>query len=379
MTAGVDIRVNREERRVQAWSGEESVGNVGVVAIDFDWGRGVVVPMAGIGAVGTAEAFRRQGIAGRMMREAVGLSRELGYPVGGVSTGRGNVARRLYTRSGYVPLFAVDDYARPVGCPEPAPAPDGVGLRPYAPGDEDGIVELWHQSYSANDFFGARAADVDKWAAQRAELLAASPQSVWVALCDGVVIGWAEYYHHWRDQEKCAFLVEEGADAAAVARALLTRLERSLADAGLEQFVFDASQHQAWMADVLRGLGCQRKDGYVFHAAVFDLADLLNRLRPLYVARLRASRLDSWPGVLRVEMGERSAEAELAGGDAGRRVEITGSYEQIVRVLCGRTSAWEAYLCGRLRITGDLGPSADVPLNAFLGQYPWFHPRRDRW
>jgi len=51
----------------------------------------------------------------------------------------------------------------------------------------------------------------------------------------------------------------------------------------------------------------------------------------------------------------------------------------VVRVLCGRSSAWQEYLRGRLRIAGDLDPSANAVLDAFLGQYPWFHPRRDQW
>ncbi len=379
MTAEVQIRLDPEERRVWAWLGDKQIAGVTVEPIDFDWGRGTIVPMGGVAAVGTGEEHRRQGIAGRVMRRAVEFSREQGYPVGGVSTGYGNVARRLYTRGGYVYLFSVGQYEKAVARPEPAPPPGGVEVRPYRPGDEKGIIELWNRSYPAKDFFGGRPADASTWVARRIELLTTDPHSVWVAVRDGTVVGWGEYYFHWGKRERCAFLVDEDADGPDVARALLTRLERSLADAGLTQFVFDASRHQVQTRNSLLEAGCQRADGYVFHVAVFNLSELLNRLQPLYAKRLRGSQLDSWPGILQVDMGGQTAEVELPGGDAGNRVEMAGPYETVVRVLCGRSSAWQEYLRGRLRIAGDLDPSANAVLDAFLGQYPWFHPRRDQW
>ena len=379
MTAQVQVRIDREKGQVQAWVDEKQVGGIEVVPVDFDWGRGTIVPMGGIADVGANRQHRQLGIGGLMMQKAVEFSREQGYPVGGVSTGYGNSARRLYSRSGYVFLFSVDWYGRPVSRPEPAPAPDGVEVRPYAPGDEKGIIELWNRSYSANDFFGGRLTDTSKWAAQRSELLSADPQSVWVALRDGTVVGWAEYYFHWGEHQACAFLVDESADSPVTSRALLTRLERSLDDAGLRQFSFDASRHETRMRNALVDVGCRRRANHVFQVAIFDLSDLLNRLGPLYLKRLRSSQLDSWPRLLRVGMGEQTAEIELPDGDVGNRVELTGSYETVVRVLCGRSSVWQEYLRGYLRITGDLGARPGVLLNAFLGQYRWFHPRRERW
>ena len=375
----VDIRLDREKRQVQAWLDDKQIGRITVAPIDFDWGRGTIVPMGGIAGVGTEEAYRRIGIARRMMERAVAFSREQGYPVGGVSTGCSNVARRLYARSGYVHLFSIDQYEKPVGRPEPAPPPDGVAVRPYAAGDEAGILELSNRSYSGRDFFGGRPCDASEWVARRTALLTADPQSVWVAVRNGTVVGWAEYYFHWGERENCAFLVEESEETADVIRALLTRLERSLADAALTRFTFHASRHQTRVVDSLLKAGCRRSPGCVFQVAIFDLPDLLNRLRPLYVERLQSSELDEWPGVLRVTMGDQAAEIDLRGGAAGRRVEITGRYETIVRVLCGRDSAWQAYLRGHLRIADRVDQDDIRALNAILGQYPWYHPLRDRW
>jgi len=375
----VDIRLDREKRQIQAWLDEKQIGRITVVPVGLDWGRGTVVPMGGIAGVGTEEAYRGLGIARRMMERATAFSREQGYPVGGVSTGCSNVARRLYARSGYVYLFSIDQYEKPVSRPEPARPPDGAAVRPYAAGDEAGILELLNRSYSAQDFFGGRSRDASEWVARRTALLTADPQSVWVAVRNGTVVGWAEYYFHWGARENCALLVEESEDAADVARALLTRLERSLADAALTRLTFHASRHQTRIVDSLLKAGCRRRAGCVFQVAIFDLPDLLSRLRPLYVERLRSSQLDEWPGVLRVEMGEQAAEIELPGGAAGRRVEINGPYETIVRVLCGRDSAWQAYLRGHLQIVDRVDQDSIRALNAILGQYPWYHPLRDRW
>lgn len=379
MTPQVQIQLDRGKRQVQAWVDEKQIGEIEVVPVDFDWGRGTIVPMGGIAAVGTNQQYRRLGIGRRMMQKVAEFSREQGYPVGGVSTGYGNSARRLYSRSGCVFLFPVDYYGRPVSRPEPAPVPDDVEVRPYARGDEEGIVELWNRSYSANDFFGACPTDTSKWTAQRSKLLNADPQSVWVALRNGTLVGWAEYYFLWDEHETCAFLVDESADSPVTSRALLTRLERSLNDAGLKHFSFDVSRHETRMRNALVDVGCRRRDGHVFQVAIFDLADLLNRLQPLYLKRLRGSRLDSWPRLLRVGMGEQTAEIELPGGDAGKQVELTGPYETVVRILCGRSSAWQEYLRGYLKITGEPGRNPGVMLDTFLGQYPWFHPRRERW
>ena len=379
MVGEPEIRLDYEKRQIQAHVGEEQIGQITVLPIRFDWGRGIIVPMAGIVAVGTHQDYRRRGVAGRMMRRAVEYSREEEYCVGGVSTGYRNVARRLYTRAGYVYLFDVDEYDKPVGRPEPAPVPDGVEIRPYAAGDDEGIIALWKRSYLAKDFFGGSEASTTKWITERTELLSSDPRSVWVALRDGSVSGWAEYYYFWFNREHCELLVDESDDAAGVARAVLTRLERSVSDAGLARFTFHASRYQPRVANSLLDVGCCRKDGFVFNLAIFDLSDLLRRLQPLYADRLQSSDLDSWPSILRVGMGEQAAEIELPGGDAGKRVEVSGPYETVVRVLCGCSSAWEEYLCSRLRITGDLGEDGSRVMDVLLGQYPWFNPQRDRW
>ena len=379
MATEPEIRLDYEKTQIQAHVDEEQVGQITVLPIRFDWGRGTIVPLAGIVAVGTNQDHRRRGVAGRMMRRAVEFSREQKYCVGGVSTGYRNVARRLYTRAGYVYLYDVDQFDKPASRPEPAPVPDGVEIRPFVSGDEEGIVALWKRSYWANDFFGGSDTSAESWLALRTELLSADPRSVWVAVRDGAVCGWAEYYYFWFNREHCELLVEETDDAAEVARALLTRLERAVSDAGLTRFTFHASHYQPRVAKSLTDVGCRREDGFVFHIAIFDLSDLLRRLQPLYLKRLRSSQLGSWPGLLRVGMGEQAAEIELPGGDAGKHVEIAGPYETLVRVLCGCTSAWEEYLCSRLRISGDLGEDGSRVLDTYLGQYPWFNPQRDRW
>ena len=376
---GVKILYDPDKRRVSARVGEESAGGVSVVDIPFDWGRNTLVPMAGIGAVGTNEKFRRCGVASRMMQKAVEVSRELGYTVGGVSTGVTNVARRLYTRAGYVYLFAVDRFAKPVEKREPAQPPRDVTVRPYAGGDEQEILDLWRRCYADRDFFGGRTTHVQDWLALRAELLGNDPNSIWVAVRGGRIVGWTEYFYHWGNRENCTLLVEPCADLADIARSLLTRLETSMHAQGLKQFTFYASPPQATIGQALLDAGCQQQRSAVFNVAVFDLTGLLERLAPLYAARLRESAIDAWPECLRIAMGDETGEVQLPDGKPGSRIDLAGPYDTVVRVLCGRVSAWEAYLRGQLRIAGDVDRHDKLAIEAFLGQYPWYHPTRDRW
>ena len=132
----MSISYRVDDRTVQAYDGPDCVGRIAVPEIDFHWCDGLHVIMAGIGGVQTEKAYRGRGIASRMMEETRRFAITEGSVCSGISTNLGNVARRLYTRAGYTPLFEPGRFEKEL---HPGPEPDapGVTIRPYADGDEE--------------------------------------------------------------------------------------------------------------------------------------------------------------------------------------------------------------------------------------------------
>ncbi|MCK5849895.1 MAG: GNAT family N-acetyltransferase, partial [Kiritimatiellae bacterium] len=297
-------------------------------------------------------------------------------PVGGVSTSYGNIARRLYTGHDFTFLFSTDFYKKNTGDQEPTLPPDGVEVRPYISGDAEGIVELKHAVYSDAGFFGSREWQSKRWLEQRTN---ADPEGLWVAVRGNRIIGWAEYFKWWTSKQTIDMVVEDDKDYSQICKALHTRVERAAHNNGIMELTADASYHQSKLVETLFDIGYYRAYRYAFHVAIFDLANLLERLKPLFDKELQASKFDSWPGVLRVEMDDSVAEIELEGGKKNTKICISGGYQSIVRMLCGRVGAWQGFLRNDLKITGDFDMSHQTLLNAYLGRRPWMHPARHRW
>ena len=290
MTHKMDIRIDEGQRQVQSWIADKKVGNITVPHIDFDWGRRTIIPMAGIAAVGVDEACRGKGIASRMMQGAVEYARDNNYPIGGVSTNYGNVARRLYTGHDFTFLFSIDFYTKDIGAPDPAPSPAGVEIRPYVSGDVDGIIELWNSVYSDAGFFGSRKWQREHWLEQREDT---DSENLWIAVRENRIVGWAEHFKRWSARRSMEMVVEDCEDHKQICKALHTRVERAAYKDGITDLTADASYHQSRLVETLFDVGYSRANRYVFQVAIFDLSNLLARLKPLFDKELQASEFDS--------------------------------------------------------------------------------------
>lgn len=149
----MDIVYKVEHSTIYALKDGEKIGQIVVPDIDFHWGNGVYVPLAGIAGVGTEEEFRGKGIASRMMEEAKRFALEKGYCCSGVSTNLGNIARRLYAKAGYTTLFRPGRFEKRLDERE-VPEVEGVQIRSYREGDEKRLMQLFEHLYTS--FFGWR-------------------------------------------------------------------------------------------------------------------------------------------------------------------------------------------------------------------------------
>lgn len=371
--------INREEKQIQAWHNENMIGKITVPFIHFDWGHNTIIPMAGIGGVKTDSNYRRQGIANEMMKKAIDYSKENNFTVGGVSTVHRLPARRLYTKNDYIYLFTIYKYEKKIKEIETISLPEGITVRPFAAGDEKGIIDLWNRVYTDNGFFGGIKQDATEWYNMRKELLDNEPESIQVALLHNTIVGYTEYFYHWKNAVNCEIIVENNSDETGIIHGLLSNLENAMSKVGLKQLAFQPSSAHVEVINRLLGLGYNKRPAYVFQVALFNLKKTVTLLQPLFRKRLKNSRIKEWPHILRITMEDQIAEVNLSGGNRNKTIEVSGNYETIVRVLCGRKSAWEEYLRSHLTITGRIDEDTKTVLDALLGHYPMCHQLRDRW
>lgn len=355
--------------------GDEEVGGITVPEIDFQWCEDTFVRMGGIGAVGTDEAFRGQGIAGRMMQRAVAYSHERGYACGGVSTGTGNIARRLYSRAGYEYVFSMQYFQR-----EPrsvrSDLPDGTEIRPYREGDEQKVLAIRRGEYAG--FFGSKRPDASRWIGYRRGMLESDPESVLLAVQDGEEVGYVSYFRHWFDLA-CDICVSACRDRLAVGQGLLRAVEARLAAVDCELAVFSVTEDESFLRTLFTREGYRTGYSRVFKVNVLDLNALLRGLAPGFEQRLRTSGLPEWTGTLTIETPD--GRGSLAIGDAPDRycLALSTSEPTLTLVLCGRMSGWEAYLRGLLAATSGMDDRVPALLQVLLPTVRCCHPMDEWW
>ena len=370
-----DIRIAMSGNRVVARCCDEEIGRIMVPEIRFQWCAHTFVPMGGIGGVGTQEAFRKQGVAGRMMTQAVAYSKAAGYACGGVSTGTANVARRLYSRAGYAYVFSIQRFVRTPRSPA-ADLPADTHIRGYQKGDAHTVLRIREAVYGG--FFGPREADVSRWLAWRRKTLETRSDSVLLAFQDGEPVGYASYFQHWFNLV-CDMYVTECRDRPAVGRGLVRALESRLSDVGCEHAVFYVTENERFAQALLETEGYRRKRDRAFHVRIFRPDALLRALEPCLANRVRASRIPDWTGTLVVETDQTRATAGIGKASNRNELVLATSQPTLTQMLCGRLSGWEAYLRGELHVRSGMGERTPALLQALLPEIPSCHPMDDWW
>jgi len=361
-------------RRVAALADGEVIGHVYVPDITFHWGDGVFVPLAGIGGVMTDERFRRRGVASRMMKEAVELARRCGYGGSGVSTGMTNVARRLYSKAGYVHLFSMHRYSRRLEEAHlPAPPP-GVTIRPYEERDLNGVLALIEQT--ERPFFGSRKKSPKRWKALRARSAGRAPALAFVAERGGRIVGFADRRVHWEALTGEVF-AEPGPDRFALGEALVAALERAAVRLGEQSLCFWATDCEDFPVRMLLNRGYELTTSRVFQFNILSLQRLMEQLEEALVRR--AARLDTGLLPASIELRYNGEAGKVDLGGPGQALELRASRDVVTNVICGIYSAWDAYLRGVMDIGPSLGPEQRRALEALFPAVPYHHPPNDWW
>lgn len=374
----MDIVYKVEDAVVRAFEGGAQVGKISVPDIDFHWGEGVFVRMAGIAGVGTDEALRGRGIASRMMEEAGRFAVAQGYACSGISTNIGNVARRLYARAGYTTVCRPGEFVKKPLAHRSFEQPAGVTIRPYRRGDEEKLLPLLEDLYAP--FFGWRRKALARWEGLRREVREKDPAFLFVAEDGAGIQGWAGYLRQWIGLVS-EFHVRPSEKRGAIARSLLIHLENHLLAQGIDARIW-APPMDTFSAGLLTAEGYAFRESRVFMVSILDLPRLLDALTPLFDRRLKGD--PPWRGVIRVQTPLQEGFLRV---DEGVRVEEKGTpdaevlapQEVLVRVLAGVLTPWEAYLEGLLSVRPGMTPEMRALLTALFPETPWYHPADDLW
>ncbi|RKY65643.1 MAG: hypothetical protein DRQ08_05225 [Candidatus Latescibacterota bacterium] len=362
---------------VYALEGGEEAGRVEVPEIELHWADGVYVRLAGIAGVWTREDLRGRGIASRMMEEAKRFAIEQGYSCSGVSTNIGNVARRLYSKAGYITLFRPGRFEKRLVATRERRT-EGVEIRPYREGDEDVLMGLFEGLYAR--FFGWRRKTSERWHELRDELRRKDPNFLFVAQSDGEVRGWSGTFLQWVGL--CSELYVLPSEArTSIARALLFSLEDHLISRGVEEACFWLSPEDEFSADLLTANGYKFKEQRVFKLCILDLQKLLGKLVPIFGRRLEKG--PSWKGVIRLGTPVQEGFLRVDGGveveEGGKPdLEVLMPQEMMTKVISGVVDFWEAYLEG-LATVRPMKPEVASLLEALFPRVPWHHPADDLW
>lgn len=369
MEMGIVYRV--ENSTVYALKEGERIGQVVVEDIDLHWAEGVYVKVGGIAGVQTKEEFRRRGIASQMMREAKMFAAERGYSVSAVSTNMGNVARRLYSKSGYVTVFKPGRFERRLGKREPFIAP--VRIRHFREGDEHEMIAIFESLFRS--FFGWRRKSPERWMKLR------SPDSIFVAEDDEGIQGWSACFRQWVGLV-CELHVRRSEKMRSIAKALLYSLEEHLLSIGEKEAHFWLSPVDEFSAELLLSEGYRFTEQRVFKVCILDLRKLLDALTPLF--NMRVERAPRWEGVIQLRTPTCQASLRVKGDvsvEEGGKADVALFMPQdvLVRMLCGVVDTKEAFLEGVLSVEPKMDETMMAVLNSLFPKVPWHHPADDLW
>lgn len=366
-----NIELRMENRTVRAEIDGKEVGHITVPDIPFCQ-CGVSIPLAGIQAVRTDENYRRQGIGSRMMARANEFAVDEGYTCSAVSTGRSNIARRLYARAGNVHLFTQARWQAPVD-DITLPATSGPPVREYTRDDEIAVLELIRTVQ--RPYFGTREKSAERFRKLREGWKDDSPEPVAFVAEDGdQIIGFAHRLHYWSGLESEIFAP---GDDMAVMKALAARLVERLQDTQDDCFQVSASDCQQALSHLLYEMGLRETKEHVFMFNILDLQGYLDATLNLYTDRAASMDVSALPARVKIHSGDQAGVLVLDG--PAPAISLRASRRTMSRILCGRTSAWDAYLTNTASIKPQATVQTAAALQTLFPQTPYQHPALDRW
>ena len=373
----VNITYETQNNTVRALHNDTPIGKVGVQRIDLHWASGTRIPLAGIGVVGTDEAYRGQGIAGNMMEAAKALAHKKGYACSGLTTNLGNNARRLYARTGYTTLFRPGRYTKTLRPIKPNDVP-GFTLRSYCEGDEHTFLK--HFASQHQDYFGFRASTSQSWCNLRAQYLTEEPNAFQVAETDGQILGWTTIFRKWVGL--CSEIwTLPGCRRAAIAQALLTHLEAHHLAKERPICHIWASPQDPFVQNFLTENGYTFQEARVFMLHIIDLPKLLHQLSPLLQNRLVNA---PWTGALKLKTLEHQAVLHIgnqltATANKAADAELQTDTSTLCRLLSGALHPRDAYLENLLSVKPYYTEQIDSLLAYLFPVLHHIHPADDLW
>ena len=371
----MNVTYKIEPSAIHAVLDNERVGHVFVPDIDLHWSDHVYIKVAGIAGVGTSESCRMRGIAKEMMRRANELAIEKGYACSAVSTNIQNVARRLYSTTGYVTVNRPGWFQKaiPTRATRRRRRDKQPLIRSYREGDEVAMLRIMRNAYKS--FFGWRRKTVRRW-----RKIHKDHSAIRVAELDGSIIGWTASFKHWVGFVSELYLDPSMAKHQA-AQCLLKETEEFVRASGFRHASFWVSPEDISIASLLHLNGYRFTEQRVFKINILDLCALLSAISPILSRRVACA---AWRGVVCINTSAQKAFLRISDSvsveERGRPdVELITTRETLVRVLCGALGVWDAYLEGSLSIRPRHRSSIISLLTRLFPSVKCFHPADDLW
>lgn len=195
------------------------VGHVQLVERDLKVGVHTFVKNGGIANVCTLPEARGKGISTGLMKLAVEISKENGYPMSTLFTGYGGVAHRVYRNVGYAdtyfPPYLVGSVEEMKLLQERTKEVEGVKIRELKDGDEEKLLDIYE--LSSMYYTGIVKRNEKYWRKKLTERSSThsfffekfDPYEVIIAEEDGEVTGYS-YLTFWKRKERPFQPVENG-------------------------------------------------------------------------------------------------------------------------------------------------------------------------
>lgn len=340
-----------------AWHKEQLVHHWGV------WGYpmhldGVLLKVAGVGAVTTVPEYRQRGLMTRAALDSFQAMRQNGYDL---SILRG----RHYVKFGYARAWNYVTYRLKADeLPElPAPPPHEL-LGPERMAEIEACYNQGYQAYSGAavrpTYRMLQAGDMNAYGWRDA---------------DGQLAGYVRAVP--TDDKKTLQCLEATGDA----QQGLAVLGKLFKEGDYETLAFFTLPHQHPILQLLRRGACVVEDRYFHNSGwrvrIVNLGSTLHKLLPRLEARLQRSWLAGWHGSLLLDAGEQRAVLQIKAD----RVQVLEAAEsehalrggaEIARLLLGSDEPEEVLAQAQMRCTG-LGAELACAL------FPNLHPVMSQW